>query len=594
MTGKDKRGSDSGADAASALQALRQQAEARLLIKAALSPGSIDTLSPDANRKLLHELRVHQIELEMQNEELRDTQVTLDALRARYFDLYDLAPAGYCTVSERGLVMQANLTAASLLGTTRNALLKRPLSRFVHQDDQNSYYLYSKRLKESGEAQSCELRMVKDDGTQFWVHFAGTAAQDADGAFELRAVLSDVTERKRVEAERDAAVAVAEKASRAKTEFLSSMSHELRTPLNAILGFAQLMEAGKPPLTESQQRSIERILKAGWYLLELINEILDLTRIESGKVSLSHEPVALADVMLECRLMLEPLAQQRRVDMTIPRFDIPYFVSADRTRLKQVMTNLLSNAVKYNRPGGTVSVECAPVRPNTMRISVRDTGLGLTPHQLTKLFEPFNRLGKEDGREEGTGIGLVVTKRLVELMGGTIGVESTVGVGCRFWIELSLTTAALRDSPPGLAARTRQVVPQGMPVRTLLYVEDNPDNLELMRQIIEQRPDLHMLAVTDGSQGMEFARSHQPEVLLMDINLPGISGFDAMKLLRADPATAHIPAIAISANAMPRDIEQALAAGFCRYLTKPIRVNELIEALDMALQMAATGARPGK
>jgi signal transduction histidine kinase len=220
-------------------------------------------------------------------------------------------------------------------------------------------------------------------------------------------------------------MAAAEKANRAKTDFLSSMSHELRTPLNAILGFAQLMESGTPPPTPAQQkRSLDQILKAGWYLLELINEILDLALIESGKVTLSREPVSLAEVMLECRAMIEPQAQQRGIGMTFPRFEAPCHVKADRTRIKQVLINLLFNAIKYNRPGGTVSVECSPCPPNSIRISVRDTGAGLSPEQLAQLFQPFNRLGKETGAEEGTGIGLVVTKRLVELMGGVIGVDS--------------------------------------------------------------------------------------------------------------------------------------------------------------------------
>ncbi len=214
------------------------------------------------------------------------------------------------------------------------------------------------------------------------------------------------------------------------------MSHELRTPLNAILGFAQLMESDSPPPTPSQKASIDQILKAGWYLLELINEILDLAIIESGKLSLSLEPVSLVEVMLECQAMIEPQAQKRGIQMTFPQFDIPWFVNADRTRVKQVLINLLSNAIKYNREQGTVEVKCAASTPERIRISVKDTGAGLPPEKLAQLFQPFNRLGQEGSAEEGTGIGLVVSKRLVELMGGVIGVESTVGVGSVFWIEL--------------------------------------------------------------------------------------------------------------------------------------------------------------
>ena len=347
----------------------------------------------------------------------------------------------------------------------------------------------------------------------------------------------------------------------------------------------------RPPPSASQQSSIEQILQAGWYLLELINEILDLALIESGKVTLSREPVSLVEVMLECRAMIEPQAQKRGIGMTFPRFEIPYFVKADRTRVKQVLINLLFNAIKYNRPGGAVAVECVLSPPGSIRISVRDTGAGLAPEQLAQLFQPFNRLGKEAGAEEGTGIGLVVTKRLVELMGGTIGVDSAVGVGSVFWIELSLTTApllAVREAER--AALERPQLPDGTPLRTLLYVEDNPANLELVEQLIARRPDLRLLSAANGSLAVEFARVYLPEVILMDINLPGISGIEAMRILRADPTTAHIPIIALSANAVPRDIERALEAGFFNYLTKPIKVNQFMDALDVALKFSRTAA----
>jgi len=441
-----------------------------------------------------------------------------------------------------------------------------------------------------------ELTYICKDGSCFPAIVSITPLRDDYGdIIGYLLIGTDNSVRKRVESELNEAMAAAEKANRAKTDFLSGMSHELRTPLNAVLGFAQLMESGSPPPTVSQKRNLDQILKAGWYLLELINEVLDLTLIESGKVTLSREPVSLSEVVLECRAMIEPQAHKRGIGMKFPRFDIPYFVKADRTRVKQVLINLLFNAIKYNKPGGAVSMEYALSPPDSIRISVRDTGMGLNTEQLAQLFQPFNRLGKEAGAEEGTGIGLVVTKRLVELMEGSIGVDSEVGVGSVFWIELSLTAA------PQLAAREAQgAVPaqaqtaDGVRPRTLLYVEDNPANLELVEQLIARRPDLRLLSAADGDLGIEFARAYQPEVILMDINLPGVSGIAALKMLRADPSTAHIPIIALSANAVPHDIQKALDAGFFNYLTKPIKVDQFMEALDVALKYSQTAGRAAK
>jgi len=438
---------------------------------------------------------------------------------------------------------------------------------------------------------------VRKNGSTFWANVVYTAIRDQSGNLRGYAKLTrDLTERKRLDqvlqeknAELESAKSVAEKANRAKSDFLSSMSHELRTPLNAILGFAQLLEAGSPPPTDAQKIRLHQIIKAGWYLLELINEILDLALIESGKLSLSREPVALIDVIIECQAMIEPQAQQRNIKLTFIPFDETWFASADRTRVKQVLINLLSNAIKYNREHGTVEVKCIESTPERLRISVKDTGEGLAPEKLAQLFQPFNRLGQESSCEEGTGIGLVVTKQLVELMGGAIGVESTVGVGSEFWIDL------LRDVTPQLAAGNAmssepalQTQENATP-RILLYVEDNPANLMLVEQIIESHPQVRMLSARDGNLGIALARAHLPDVILMDINLPGISGIQALKILRKDPATMHIPVVAISANAMPRDIEKGLEAGFFRYLTKPIKINEFMNALDDALKLSEIG-----
>jgi signal transduction histidine kinase/AmiR/NasT family two-component response regulator len=447
-----------------------------------------------------------------------------------------------------------------------------------------------------------ELTYIRKDGSRFPAVVSVTALRDAqDVIIGYLLIGTDNTSRQLVEAERalldqalqdknaelESAKFVAEKANLAKSDFLSSMSHELRTPLSAILGFAQLMESGSPSPTASQKRSIDQILQGGWYLLELINEILDLALIESGKLSLSLEPISLAEVMHECQDMIEPQAQKRAISVAFPQFDIPYFVKADRTRMKQVLINLLSNAIKYNKVGGSVVVDHVTSTPGRIRICVKDSGEGLSADKMTQLFQPFNRLGQEASGEEGTGIGLVTTKRLIELMGGSIGAESTVGTGSVFWIELNLATVWQPAHGTAVSsAAAHAPIQTDAPLRTLLYVEDNPANLMLIEDLIARRTDIRLLSARDGNRGIEIARASRPDIILMDINLPGISGIKALRILAEDPTTAHIPVIALSANAIPRDIEKGLEAGFFRYLTKPIKVNEFMETLDVALKFA--------
>jgi signal transduction histidine kinase/CheY-like chemotaxis protein len=442
-----------------------------------------------------------------------------------------------------------------------------------------------------------ELTARTRDGKKTDVSYNATTFYDRNRTLQgVFAAARDVTERKRNEqalqetnVELESAKSAAEKANLAKSNFLSSMSHELRSPLNAILGFAQLMESDSPSPTSSQKESIDQIQHAGWYLLELINEILDLAMIEAGRLSLSLEPVLLGEVMLECRAMIEPQAQRRGVKMTFPQFDIPYFVLADRTRVKQVFINLLSNAIKYNREQGTVTVEVkyTASSPERIRVSVVDSGAGLPPEKLAQLFQSFNRLGQEASSEEGTGIGLVVSKRLVELMGGEIGAESTVGVGSVLWIELA-STAAPEISVEGLEPPViaQQQVPTGTRLYTLLYVEDSPANLDLVEKLIARRPDMRLLTAVNGTLGIELARASLPDLILMDIHLPGMSGIEALKILREDSATMHIPVIALSANAIPADIKRGLDAGFFRYLTKPVKVTEFMDTVNTALEFA--------
>ncbi len=498
------------------------------------------------------------------------------------------------TTDPSGIISDVNKQMELLTGCTRDELIGAPFKNYFTDPDRAEAGI--RRVLNEHKVTNYELTARARDGRETVVSYNATTFHDRDRVLQgVFAAARDVTERQLLDralqetnVALQSAKSAAEKANLAKSDFLSSMSHELRSPLNAILGFGQLMETGKPLPTPTQKESIDQILQAGWYLLDLINEILDLSLIESGKLSLSLESISLEEVLEDCRAMIEPQAQKSGIRMRFPPSGNPLRVRADRTRLKQVLVNLLSNAIKYNTVEGSVEVSCDAGTQGWVRVSFRDTGQGLSAEHLAQLFQPFNRLGQEAGAEEGTGIGLVVSKRLVELMGGLIGVHSTVGVGSVFWIELLAAEAPQAiASDAVLGAESPARMPPGSAQRTLLYVEDNPANLMLVKKLIERRPDIRLLTATDGVSGVEIARAARPDVILMDINLPGISGVVAMKSLADDPTTVQIPVIALSANAMPHDITRGLAAGFFRYLTKPIKINEFMDTLDAALSVSA-------
>jgi PAS domain S-box-containing protein len=503
------------------------------------------------------------------------------------------------TTDPQGVISDVNEQTEALMGRSRDELIGTPFRNYF-TDPERAQRCIERVLSEL-KLTNYELTAETPDRRQTIVSCNATPFYDRDRRLcGVIASARDVTERKRLDGalqdsnqELNGARITAERANLAKSDFLSSMSHELRSPLNAILGFAQLMDSGLPAPTVAQKDSIDQILQAGWYLLELINEVLDLSLIESGKVSLSLEPVSLAEVLADCQAMIEPQARSGGIRISFSLPDTAVSVRADRTRLKQIFVNLLSNAIKYNRVGGSVDVTCGAGAGGRLRVSFQDTGEGLSADKQAHLFEAFNRLGQEGGVEQGTGIGLVVCKRLVALMGGEIGVDSTVGVGSLFWVEMGAAQALTAPARTPAGATAPLTAPAaGLHRHTVLCVEDNGANLKLVAQLVARRPDIHLLSARDGRRGIEIARESLPDVILMDINLPGISGLAALRILAGDAATAHIPVVALSANAMPRDIEKGLQAGFFRYLTKPIKVNEFMDTLDQALkaaQAATTG-----
>ena len=431
-----------------------------------------------------------------------------------------------------------------------------------------------------------ELRLRCKNGEYKWVLCRGTlVASDGHGKpIRMAGIHTDISERKQVEDDLIQTREEAERANQAKSAFLSSMSHELRTPMNAIIGFAQILEA--EDLTEDQQDSVHEIRKAGQHLLGLINEVLDLSKVESGHINLSLESVALPALVDECRSLIQPLASRRGVDLVMP--DLPdLHVRADRVRLKQVLINLLSNAIKYNRPQGQVRLYAQQAKPGeVLRMLVSDTGFGIPQDKLDELFKPFSRLGAQNSEVEGTGIGLTITKRLVELMGGEIGVESVEGQGATFWIDLPEETPEhVQLAPAG------EVVDEGAPAEhhaCVLYIEDNPTNIKLVSQILAYKKNILLKTAHTPQLGLELALAKAPDLILLDINMPGLDGYQVLSVLKAEPTLRPVPVLALTANAMPGDVERGLKAGFDAYLTKPLNIPTFLAAMEHWLASSPT------
>jgi PAS domain S-box-containing protein len=520
---------------------------------------------------------------------LRESKRNLEAALEANQLIMDNSQDVICTIDESGRFVTVNEASEALWGFAPQELIGRRYMELVHEDDRLATEKAATHIFETGRVADFVNRYVRKDGAV--VHVLWSVSWSA-GKKMMFCVAHDVTERTRIEAALRDAKEEADRANRAKSEFLSRMSHELRTPLNAILGFGQLLERQNP--TDQQRSRVLHIISAGRHLLNLINEVLDISRIEAGHLQLSVEPVAVAVVLEEALDLMRPLAADRSMELSVDaRLESDLHVLADGQRLKQVLLNLLTNAVKYTHIGGHVTVSVDTSDSSRLRLIVTDNGAGIAPENLSRLFTPFDRLGVEVSGVEGTGLGLALCQRLTRAMGGEIGVTSGVGKGSAFWIELPAANSPLKQLPKGRDGRAREIPPTRDSGK-ILYIEDNLSNLTLVEQMLAEQPGIQLLTAMQGGLGLDLARQHRPDLILLDLHLPDLPGHKVLARLQKDELTRDIPVVIISADATARQIERLMAAGARSYLTKPLDITDFFRVIEetmderkAALQAAA-------
>jgi PAS domain S-box-containing protein len=516
-------------------------------------------------------------------------QRALRESETRFRSMADAAPALIWLSDPQGAVIWFNQAWLKLRGETPQQAMAAPWAERIHPDDHAGVRAAFESAFARREAYTVEFRAATADGGWAWIADQGIPRFGDLGAFEGFVSYGwNITERKRAEVALIAARDEAERANRAKSEFLSRMSHELRTPLNAILGFGQLLQRDPAePLQAEQRRRVEQILRGGTHLLELINEVLDLARIEAGTLPLQLEPVDVDALIDECLRLMQPAARARQLRLTLRTAPGAAGTAlADPTRLRQVLLNLLSNAIKYNREGGEVRLRCSHAGIG-LRLEVEDDGPGLDATRQQRLFQAFERLDAEGSGVEGAGIGLALSKSLVGLMQGRIGIDSAPGAGSCFWVELQCAGAAAQA---GAAGETAQLPTAAARPLRVLYIEDNAVNQLLMQGMLAHRPGLALDMAELPEQGLAMARAAPPDLVLLDIQLPGMSGYEVLQALRADARTHAVPVIAVSANAMADDLDQARRAGFDDYLTKPLDLNRLLTTVERVLSTSSPPA----